>query len=175
MNTPRFLSMLSLLAAAATSANGQGLEAERTVTGAGGGISGNGSIVLRVTAGQSAIGDIGGPRMLMQQGFWLHAAKTAASANSRENPATGSSLAMYAQPNPFSESTDLVVNIPATGHVTARLHDVHGNVVRTLVDGVRRAGALTIPVDGSQLPSGNYVVILTAGERRATATLRLVK
>lgn len=167
--------MLSLLAVAVTSASGQGLEAERTVMGAGGGISGNGSLVLRTTAGQSAIGDISSQQMLLQQGFWIHAARSTASADRRENPTTGFSLAMRAQPNPFSESTELVVNIPAAGHVTARLHDVHGNIVQTLVDGIRRAGAMIIPVDGSKLPSGNYVVILTAGERSATITLRLVK
>lgn len=174
MNTPRFFSALLFLVAGAADASSQGTVGN-DVMGAGGGNSGNGRVVLRATVGQPAIGDVVMPGKLLQQGFWFHSSVGTSFAGNMERPTTGLSLAMRAQPNPFTESTELLVNIPATGHITARLHNAQGIAVATLIDGMCQAGTLNIRVDGRGLPSGSYAVILTAGERRATTTLRLVK
>lgn len=177
MNAPRFFSALLCLGLgiAVTEASGQGAGVGKDVIGAGGGSSGNGRLVLRATAGQPAVGDVILPGRLLQQGFWFHSSGGNSSVKDPEGPTTGLSLAMRAQPNPFSESTELLVNIPFAGHITAQLHNARGIAVATLIDGIYQAGTLNIKVDGTHLPSGNYVVILTAGERRATTTLRLVK
>ncbi len=175
MNTPRLFSMLLLLVFIITGARGQDNKTGRDITGAGGGSSGDGKLVIHTSVGQPAVGDIIIGSTMLQQGFWFHSARGSASLTSMEHPTTGLSLVMQAQPNPFSASTTLLVNIPVAGHVTAQLHTMQGVALLTLIDGIYQAGMMSITVDGTHLPSGNYVVMLAAGEWRAATTLRLVK
>ena len=49
-------------------------------------------------------------------------------------------LIIQNQPNPFNPVTDLLFTMPAKGQLTLKIFNVRGELVRTLVDGMRPAG-----------------------------------
>ncbi|UCF06985.1 MAG: T9SS type A sorting domain-containing protein [bacterium] len=51
-------------------------------------------------------------------------------------------------PNPFNPSTSIRFTMRERGHVTLRIYNVAGQLVRTLVDEVRKAGTYAEPWDG---------------------------
>jgi len=59
-------------------------------------------------------------------------------------------------PNPFNLETALAYQVMAPGHVRLRVYVSSGQLVRTLVDGWRRAGSYTILWNGKD-ERGNYV------------------
>jgi hypothetical protein len=66
-------------------------------------------------------------------------------------------------PNPFNPSTTIAYSLAGRSHVTIRVYDVAGRVVRTLVDGEAEAGEHVIVWDGTtdsgkQAASGVYFV-----------------
>lgn len=76
-----------------------------------------------------------------------------------------------AAPNPFTTDTRLTYAVPQTGRVTLAVFDVLGREVARLVDGDQAAGAYTATFDALNLPSGVYVVRLSAGGQVRTQTL----
>jgi hypothetical protein len=83
-----------------------------------------------------------------------------------------------ARPNPFAASTEIPYTLPSPSHVSVRVYDVTGRLVRTLLDATRPAGAGRVTWDGRDAsgrsaPTGVYFVKLTtpAGER----TARMIK
>jgi len=88
-----------------------------------------------------------------------------------------------AYPNPFNPSTTLSFQIDgeASRHVRLRILDLHGRVLRTLVDGTRD-GARTHEVvwdgrdaSGRTAVSGSYLAELTVDGRRQTRFVTLLK
>jgi len=75
-------------------------------------------------------------------------------------------------PNPFNPSTTISYGVPEESRVTLKVHNVLGEEVATLVEGVRPAGKYTVTFAPEGLPSGVYFYTLRAGE--ATLTRRLV-
>ncbi len=67
-------------------------------------------------------------------------------------------------PNPFREQSSMRFTIPHATHVRLSLHDMLGRQLRVIVDDVREAGNWLAPLDASQLPPGNYICRLQAGE-----------
>jgi hypothetical protein len=85
-----------------------------------------------------------------------------------------------AQPNPFNPITLLGFEVTARERVELRIYDVRGRLVRTLVDGMVDPGVHRAVFDGrnergQDVASGTYFVELTAGGRRATEKLSLVR
>ncbi|MBL0177152.1 MAG: T9SS type A sorting domain-containing protein [Ignavibacteria bacterium] len=83
-------------------------------------------------------------------------------------------------PNPFHSSTVIRYTLPRPAHVTLAVFDLLGTRVKTLVSDMTDSGAHTISWDGSdeagrRLPSGTYVVRMTAGEFVQTRVLMLMK
>ena len=84
-------------------------------------------------------------------------------------------------PNPFNPTTTLAFTVPAdAGRVTLTVHNVSGQVVRTLVDGELAAGPHSLPWDGTDgsghaLASGVYFARLSAGGQARTAKMALLK
>lgn len=148
-----------------------------TVAGGGGGSSGNGTTAICATVGQPVIGFTGITATVLHQGFWHPLRATAtAGAIPGELPVTGRrALAARIWPNPSSGKADLSVDIPAAERFSATLHDLRGNAVRTLHDGFCPAGRLNIPLDGTDLPSGLYTVVLTSGTTRAMVNFHLTR
>jgi hypothetical protein len=86
-----------------------------------------------------------------------------------------------AHPSPFGYETTLAYSIPTTGHVTARVIDVAGRVVRTLVDRSVEQGEHSLVWDGrtdsgERAASGVYFVRLESfdGSRTEEATRKLI-
>ena len=83
-------------------------------------------------------------------------------------------------PNPFNPATKIEFGLPKDAQVSLRVFDVHGRLVRTLVDGYLAAGRRTIEWDGrddrgSPAASGTYFMRLSGGGAYESRTLNLLK
>jgi hypothetical protein len=72
-------------------------------------------------------------------------------------------------PNPFNPTTRIQFAIPAKGHVSLKIYNVAGQLVRTLQDGVMDAGSHELTWDGSNnlgksVASGVYFYKINAGD-----------
>ncbi len=90
-----------------------------------------------------------------------------------EHPTTFALLQNY--PNPFNPETVISYQLPVTGYLSVKVFDILGREVRTLVDGIQKAGSHSINFNGSGLPSGIYFYRLQAGSFTETKKLVLVK
>jgi hypothetical protein len=84
------------------------------------------------------------------------------------------------RPNPFNPSTRIGFSLDRDTHARLAVHDATGRLVRTLVDGPRRAGPYTETWDGCdarglRVASGVYVIQLSAGGASLTRRALLVK
>ncbi|MCU0607280.1 MAG: C45 family autoproteolytic acyltransferase/hydrolase [Candidatus Edwardsbacteria bacterium] len=89
-------------------------------------------------------------------------------------------IALRSEPNPFRGSAMISYQTPAAGHVSLRVYNIGGQLVRTLVDGPRPAGRHTVRWDGRgdgglALASATYICLLTAGGRTAAARTTLLR
>jgi hypothetical protein len=84
-------------------------------------------------------------------------------------------------PNPFNPTTEIRYDVPsAGGHVQLRVYDVHGRLVRTLVDSEQSGGAKSLVWDarddgGSLVATGVYFYRLDApgfSETRKTVVMK---
>ncbi len=78
-------------------------------------------------------------------------------------------------PNPFNPSTHVTYHLMQDAETTLTLHDVTGRLVRTLVDGRRKAGEHQLVLDGSQLATGPYFLTLRALGTTQMQRLMLMK
>jgi hypothetical protein len=84
------------------------------------------------------------------------------------------SLAVSAYPNPFNPRTNIKLTLPRADHVTVKIFDVRGALVRTLQDDVMEAGVHNLVWDGSddrgaRSASGVYFAeTRTLGQSRVT-------
>ncbi len=78
-----------------------------------------------------------------------------------ELPGTPELHAAY--PNPFNPSAILNFSLPETSVARLAVYDATGREVALLVDGTIEAGSHGVVFDGSDLPSGVYLVHFTAG------------
>jgi hypothetical protein len=168
--------IVPILAVVITTAGGQS-RVSRAVLGAGGGSSGSETTYISMTVGQTAIGDIRVPENSLHQGFWQRLPASAlAGFDSREMPVAGRrALTAGIWPNPSSGTARLVVDNSVAGNISAVLHDMQGNAVRTLYDGACGVQQLAILVDGRDIPSGVYTVVVTSGTERAMVVFHLVQ
>lgn len=82
---------------------------------------------------------------------------------------------LTAFPNPFSTETAIQFSIPQTQNVQLQLFSVTGQLVQTIKNGVVQANQLySITIEGSDLPTGVYVLQLTlaTGEKRYYKLMR---
>jgi hypothetical protein len=83
-------------------------------------------------------------------------------------------------PNPFNPATRIEFSLDRDTQVTLRVFDVHGRLVRTLMDSYLAAGRREVSWDGrgdrgEALPSGAYFLKLTGGGQSLTRTVNIVK
>ncbi len=64
-------------------------------------------------------------------------------------------------PNPFNPSTTIRYAAPEASFVRLEVHDLLGRTVRTLADGLIKAGVHLATFDAAGLPSGNYLAFIT--------------
>jgi len=95
-------------------------------------------------------------------------------------PASGPALALArGVPNPFTTGTRLAFTLPAAAHVSLRIHDAAGRLVRTLLDGPRGGGTHVVEWDGrdnrgAHLAAGVYRARLRAGNAERSVALVLL-
>jgi hypothetical protein len=83
-------------------------------------------------------------------------------------------------PNPFNPVTQFSIDLTAETHVSFRIYNVTGQVVKTLVDAPMTAGSHTITWNGTNnsgeaLSSGVYFYRVVAGEEVVTSKMTLMK
>ncbi len=83
-------------------------------------------------------------------------------------------------PNPFNPSTTVRYDLAGSGRVTLAVYNMHGERVRTLVDGEQKSGSHAVRWDGRDLngdlvPSGMYLVKIKAGEFSAVNKMILLR
>jgi hypothetical protein len=83
-------------------------------------------------------------------------------------------------PNPFNPSTTIRFTVPEPGHVALHVYDANGQLVRTLIDGVRVDGTHDATWDGrdnsgAAVGSGVYFYRLTAGKFSESKKMVLLK
>lgn len=72
-------------------------------------------------------------------------------------------------PNPFNPSTQIAYDLASSRHVSLKIFNTMGQVVRTLVDSEQPAGRYTITWDGTsetgtRVTSGVYLYVIKAGD-----------
>jgi hypothetical protein len=81
-----------------------------------------------------------------------------------------------ATPNPFSESATMTFSVPQRERVSAAVYDITGNKVATLFENrVYASGKHTIRLSGGNLPTGTYIVYVTAGSYTMTQKVTVIK
>ncbi|MBI4727278.1 T9SS type A sorting domain-containing protein [candidate division TA06 bacterium] len=83
-------------------------------------------------------------------------------------------------PNPFSQSTAISYQLTANGHVSLKVYNIAGQLVKTLVNRIQGAGAYSAEWDGKddggrEASAGVYMYRLTTGEGSLSKRLIMVR
>jgi hypothetical protein len=78
-------------------------------------------------------------------------------------------------PNPFNTMTTFSFDVPRESEVQIVIYDLTGREVARPVTGVRAAGRHLVTFDAGRLPSGMYLVRMTASDFHATGKMLLLK
>ena len=83
-------------------------------------------------------------------------------------------------PNPFNPGTKIKCSIPMSGHISLKIFDVGGHVIKNLADGSRAAGTYHFEWDGHDLnnipvPSGIYFLRMESDQFLKTRKMILVR
>ncbi|MEN8008012.1 MAG: FlgD immunoglobulin-like domain containing protein [Candidatus Krumholzibacteriota bacterium] len=88
----------------------------------------------------------------------------------------GAPFAVQNFPNPFNPSTTITYSLPTAGHLKLSLYNVRGQLVKTLIDGPRPAGAdQTVVWDGSDNLGSSVASGVYFYEARAHGDVRIGK
>ena len=78
-------------------------------------------------------------------------------------------------PNPFNPQVIIPITLARKAHLQLHIYDIHGRLVISLADDVLPAGKKLFSWDGSQNPSGVYIVRCQAGHIMQTEKIILLK
>ena len=83
-------------------------------------------------------------------------------------------------PNPFNPETNISYKLQNMEHVKVSIYNVHGQLIRTLVDEIQPAGSYTVRWDGlkengEKAVSGMYLYRIDAGKQTLTHKMILMK
>ena len=82
-------------------------------------------------------------------------------------------------PNPFNPATKIRFEVGRTEsgsqHVTLRVYDAIGRLIRTIIDKETQEGIYDVYFDGYDLPSGIYTYVYQAGDYAKTRRMILAK
>jgi hypothetical protein len=80
-----------------------------------------------------------------------------------------------AYPNPFNPETTISFDLPANDHISVKLYDVTGRLVRTMASAQYHAGQHRLQLNGTGLSSGVYLVRLVGSFGVLTNKVTLLK
>ncbi len=94
--------------------------------------------------------------------------------------ASASNIDVMASPNPFTDKSEITVNLDEQASGIVKIYDTQGRVVRKLFEGQLNAGENQFHWDGltaksNLLPSGAYICVVSAGGNSAYVKLMLEK
>lgn len=78
-------------------------------------------------------------------------------------------------PNPFNPATTISFNLPTTDFVNVSVYNLVGEKVSELVNGELQQGEHKLTFNASELPSGIYIVKLSAGNFNQSIKMTLLK
>ncbi len=78
-------------------------------------------------------------------------------------------------PNPFNPSTIINYSIPVKTHVSIRVYDITGHLVKTLINEEKQDGSHTIPFHAKGLSSGVYYYHMRAGTQQVSNKMIVIK
>ena len=83
-------------------------------------------------------------------------------------------------PNPFNAGTTIPFQLPQSGVVSVRIHNIRGQVLRTLTEKRYGRGQHAVLWDGTDdqgrpVPSGTYIGVLSSGEEISGVRMSLVR
>jgi len=131
---------------------------------------------FQVTGGQRYLVRVTGFRNDRQGTIQLNLSSITGSPVSNETAATVSTVSLdAAYPNPFAGRTSLAYTLPSAQDVRVVAYDVLGREVAVLAEGTQPAGEQEVTFDAASLPSGIYVVRLTAGKTTITRRVTVVR
>ncbi len=92
----------------------------------------------------------------------------------------GAAFSVSNFPNPFNPSTSIEYTMPKRGHLSLKVFNVRGELVRTLINGVRDQGSDRVVWDGTndagrQVSSGVYFYEARTGDKVEVRKMALVK
>jgi hypothetical protein len=90
----------------------------------------------------------GGASLVAGGGLDVFLAKYTSQPTAVSGPPKNDALSISSYPNPFNPNTTVCYTVPARGHVTVSVYDVHGTHVATLFNGERGAGVYSVDWDG---------------------------
>lgn len=88
-------------------------------------------------------------------------------------PETFSLMQNY--PNPFNDATVIPFDLPENHHVSLRLYDIRGSLVRTVLDRRLERGSYSIRLTAEHLPSGVYIYRIRTDSGSLSRKLVLMK
>lgn len=78
-------------------------------------------------------------------------------------------------PNPFNPTTTFTFALPEVSQVKLAIYNLQGQLIATLVDGLRDAGTHDVTFDASNLASGIYLYRLNAAGHSLSGKMMLIK
>jgi hypothetical protein len=95
----------------------------------------------------------------------------------RDGPAVAPSIIRLtgATPNPFNPRTTISFDLLRDEVVSVAVYDIVGRRVRTLMEEARPSGHHEVSLDGNDLASGVYRVVVEAGNQREVSIVSLVR
>ncbi len=78
-------------------------------------------------------------------------------------------------PNPFNPTTTINYQLPVQNHVSLKIYDILGNLVKTLVDDEQAPGYYNVTWNASGFASGVYFYRIISGSYVSTKKLLLLK
>ncbi len=82
---------------------------------------------------------------------------------------------LTSHPNPFNSTTIINYSIPSPEYLSIKLFDTSGRELRMIYEGFQTAGLHSITLDGSDLPTGSYLIRMEAGEFQSTRKVELLR
>ena len=132
----------------------------------------DGQTVIRIDHGQSPDGKAQIVIMSIRRGAGKDAAR---SSSAPLPPGAAGYLLGENFPNPVSTTTTIDYTLPAPGRATISIFDNTGRLVKTVVDQEMDAGAHSVVVDTSDLPSGLYLYRMVSGRFSESKTMTVTK
>lgn len=171
----RLLSFLALTALLVEPLIAHSQEITRQVIASGGDRIASADCIMQATAGQAITGDMSGAEYSSGGGFWYQGGHEGSAVDNPGDALPSSFLLAEGRPNPSSAAMTLFYAVPAPAHVSLRLFDASGRLVKVLVDGKQDPGYHRVTIHPYDLASGIYFCRMEAPGFAANKRLVLLR